>query len=236
MGVVQSNNMQPAALNSHLKDKSYIGGFVPSQADITEFNALGCCPCGEKFPYAARWYCHVSSFNVAQRASLPGAASSAAPAAAAPAKAAAADDDDDCDLFGDDDEEEEEAKPKETPQEMAARKKAEAQAKKKKAAPVGKSTIVFDVKPACFDGDDDDEDSGGTIDLQELVKFVKGIQMDGLVWGAKHQFADIGYGIKKLQVQCTVVDDLVGVDDLREKIEENEDLVQSCDVVAFNKV
>merc|ERR1712028_229653 len=97
MGVVQSNNMQPAALNSHLKDKSYIGGFVPSQADITEFNALGCCPCGEKFPYAA-----------------------------APAKAAAADDDDDCDLFGDDDEEEEEAKPKETPQEMAARKKAEA--------------------------------------------------------------------------------------------------------------
>merc|ERR1711865_925503 len=183
MGVVQSNNMQPAALNSHLKDKSYIGGFVPSQADITEFNALGCCPCGEKFPYAARWYCHVSSFNVAQRASLPGAASSAAPAAAAPAKAAAADDDDDCDLF--------------------------------------------DVKPACFDGDDDDEDSGGTINLDDLVKFVKGIQMEGLVWGEKHQFADIGYGIKKLQVQCTVVDDLVGVDDLREKIEENEDLVQS---------
>merc|ERR1712028_129572 len=200
MGVVQSNNMQPAALNSHLKDKSYIGGFVPSQADITEFNALGCCPCGEKFPYAARWYCHVASFNVAQRASLPGAASSAAPAAAAPAKAAAADDDDDCDLFGDDDEEEEEA------------------------------------KPACFDGDDDDEDSGGTINLDDLVKFVKGIQMEGLVWGEKHQFADIGYGIKKLQVQCTVVDDLVGVDDLREKIEENEDLVQSCDVVAFNKV
>merc|ERR1712086_960088 len=33
---------------------------------------------------------------------------------------------------------------------MTARKKAEAQAKKKKAAPVGKSTIVFDVKPACF--------------------------------------------------------------------------------------
>merc|ERR1711865_1159795 len=67
-----------------------------------------------------------------------------------PKAAAKADDSDDCDLFGDDDEEEE-SKPKETPQEMAARKKAEAQAKKKKAAPVGKSTIVFDVKPACFD-------------------------------------------------------------------------------------
>ena len=112
----------------------------------------------------------------------------------------------------------------------------EAEAKKKKAAPVGKSTIVFDVKPACFDGDDDDEDGGGTIDLEDLVKFVKGIQMEGLVWGEKHQFAEIGYGIKKLQVQCTVVDDLVGVDDLTEQIQENEDLVQSCDVVAFNKV
>ena len=60
--------MQPKALNDHLQDKSYIGGYVPSQADITEFNALGCCPCGEKFPYACRWYCHIASFNVAQKA------------------------------------------------------------------------------------------------------------------------------------------------------------------------
>eukprot|EP00656_Telonema_subtile_P035836 TRINITY_DN397_c0_g1_i1.p1 TRINITY_DN397_c0_g1~~TRINITY_DN397_c0_g1_i1.p1 ORF type:complete len:173 (-),score=81.75 TRINITY_DN397_c0_g1_i1:241-759(-) len=151
--------------------------------------------------------------------------------APAPTKKAA---DDDFDLFGDEEDEEEEVT--ETPQEMAARKKKEAEAKKKKAAPVGKSTIVFDVKPACFDGDDDDEDGGGTIDLEDLVKFVKGIKMEGLVWGEKHQFAEIGYGIKKLQVQCTVVDDLVGVDDLTEQIQENEDLVQSCDVVAFNKV
>merc|ERR1711865_443405 len=151
--------------------------------------------------------------------------------AAAPVKKAAKDDDE-FDFF--DDEEEDEVQ--ETPKEMAARKKAEAEAKKKKAAPVGKSTIVFDVKPACFDGDDDDEDGGGTIDLDELVKFVKGIQMEGLIWGEKHNFAEIGYGIKKLQVQCTVVDDLVGVGDLREMMEANEDLVQSCDVIAFNKV
>merc|ERR1711957_1097064 len=174
-----------------------------------------------------RWYDHVSSLTTKACASVQ--------IAAAPKAVSKAEDSDDCDLFGDDDEEEE-AKPKETPQEMAARKKAEAQAKKKKAAPVGKSTIVFDVKPACFDGDDDDEDSGGTIDLADLVAFVKGIKMEGLVWGEKHQFADIGYGIKKLQVQCTFVDDLVGVDVLREMMEANEDLVQSCDVVAFNKV
>merc|ERR1711906_49384 len=118
---------------------------------------------------------------------------------------------------------------------MAARMKKEKEAKAKKAAPVGKSTIVLDVKPACVDGDDDDDESGGMIDLDELVKFVKGISMEGLVWGEKHQFAEIGYGIKKLQVQATVVDDLVGVDDLVERIQDNEDLVQSCDVLAFNK-
>merc|ERR1712072_1118761 len=142
-------------------------------------------------------------------------------------------DDDDFDLFDDD---EDDDGPKETPQEMAARKKKEAEEKKKKAAPVGKSTVVLDVKPACLDGDDDDDESGGMIDLDELVKYVKNIKMEGLVWGEKHQFAEIGYGIKKLQVQCTVIDDLVGVDDLVESIQENEDLVQSCDIIAFNKV
>merc|ERR1719345_95687 len=223
--------MDAAALNTHLVDKSYIGGYVPTQQDVNEFNALSAAPDAAKFPNAARWYSHIASFNVATRASLPGVASGAVPVAkAAPAKKAAKDDDE-FDLFGDEEEE-----VTETPKEMAARKKKEAEAKKKKAAPVGKSTIVFDVKPACFDGEDGDDDSGGTIDLEELVAFVKGIEMEGLIWGEKHNFAEIGYGIKKLQVQCTVVDDLVGVDDLREKIEDNEDLVQSCDVIAFNKV
>merc|ERR1711934_949337 len=157
-----------------------------------------------------------------------------APVAAAPAPKKAKKEDDFDDFFDDDDEEDD--APKETPAEMAARKKKEAEEKKKKNAPVGKSTIVFDVKPACLDGDDDDDESGGMIDLDELVKFVKSIKHDGLTWGQNHQWAEIGYGIKKLQVQCTVVDDLCGVDDLVELIQENEDLVQSCDVVAFNKV
>merc|ERR1711934_591291 len=143
-----------------------------------------------------------------------------APVAAAPAPKKAKKEDDFDDFF-DDDEEEDDA-PKETPAEMAARKK-------KENAPFGKSTIVFDVKPACLDGDDDDEDSGGLCDLDELVKFVKGVSHEGLVWGEAHQWAEIGFGIKKLQVQCTVVDDLCGVDDLVELIQENEDLVQSCD-------
>lgn len=47
----------------------------------------------------------------------------------------------------------------------------------------------------------------------------------------------IGYGIKKLQISCHIIDDLVSVDDIQEKIQENlEDLVQSTDVQSFTKL
>ena len=46
----------------------------------------------------------------------------------------------------------------------------------------------------------------------------------------------IGYGIKKLQVMCVVEDAKVSIDELQEKIADIEDLVQSCDVAAMNKI
>ena len=46
----------------------------------------------------------------------------------------------------------------------------------------------------------------------------------------------VGYGIKKLQVMCNVVDCLVSVDEVEEKIAEFDDLVQSVDIFAFNKL
>ena len=57
---------------------------------------------------------------------------------------------------------------------MAARKKKEAEAKKKKAAPVGKSTIVFDVKPACLDGDDDDSDGDDEVTRNNTGRSMRG--------------------------------------------------------------
>ena len=59
--------------------------------------------------------------------------------------------------------------------------------------------------------------------------------MDGLVWGTS-KFVPIGYGIKKLNITCVVEDDKVGTDDLTDQITAFEDLVQSVDVVAFNKL
>lgn len=49
----------------------------------------------------------------------------------------------------------------------------------------------------------------------------------------------VGYGIKKLQIMMTIVDDLVSVDSLVEDYltaEPANEYIKSCDIVAFNKI
>ena len=72
-------------------------------------------------------------------------------------------------------------------------------------------------------------------DHAAMLEAVKSIEMDGLLWGAS-KLVPIGYGIKKLQVMCTVEDEKVSVEELSKKIEAFEDYVQSCDVNAMNKI
>jgi len=177
-------------------------------------------PDSTKFPHAARWYNHITSYSDLF-SSLPGTkkdVSSYGPdVIEAPAEEKK--DDSDIDLFGSDDETDEEAE----------RQKAErlAEYQRKKAAkpkPVAKSMVILDVKP----WDD-------TTDLAEMEKCVRSIQLDGLKWGTSKLVA-VGFGIKKLQITCVVEDDKVGVDDLEEKITKFEDYVQSVDVAAFNKL
>jgi len=145
----------------------------------------------------------------------------AAAAKPAPAPAAADDDDDeDVDLFGSDDEEESEEKKRITEERL----KAYHAKKAKKPQVIAKTSVLLDVKPW------DDE-----TDHDAMLASVKSIEMDGLLWGAS-KLIPIGYGIKKLQVMCTVEDEKVSVEELTEKIEEFEDFVQSCDVNAMNKI
>lgn len=132
---------------------------------------------------------------------------------------AAGDDDDDIDLFASDDEVDEEA------EKLKQQRLEEYRARKaQKPKPIAKSSIVLDVKPW------DDE-----TDMKELEEGVRKISMDGLLWGAS-KLVPIGYGIKKLAIQCVVEDDKVSVDDLEEQIMELEDHVQSMDVAAFQKI
>lgn len=72
-------------------------------------------------------------------------------------------------------------------------------------------------------------------DLAAMEAAVRGIEQDGLLWGASKLVA-VGFGIKKLQINLVVEDEKVSLDELQEQIQEFEDWVQSTDVVAMQKL
>ena len=61
-------------------------------------------------------------------------------------------------------------------------------------------------------------------DLKAMEDAVRGITMDGLVWGSS-KLVPVVYGINKLQITCVVEDAKVGTDDLEEQIIGFEDYV-----------
>ncbi|BAT88695.1 hypothetical protein LR48_Vigan10g070100 [Vigna angularis] len=208
------------SLNDFLSGKTNVSGDQFTKDDIKVYAAVLENP-GDAFPSVGKWYEVVSS-NLA--ASFPGNAqgvrfsgqASAPEAAPAKPEASAAEDDDDLDLFGDETEED-----KKAAEEREAAKKS---AKKKES---GKSSVLLDVKPW------DDE-----TDMKKLEEAVRSVEMPGLLWGAS-KLVPVGYGIKKLQIMLTIVDDLVSVDSLIEEqltVEPINEYVQSCDIVAFNKI
>ena len=148
-----------------------------------------------------------------------GAKAAPAPAKAAPAKEE--EEDDDVDLFGSDDESEEDEEKDKVRQERLA---AYAAKKAKKPALIAKTSVLLDVKPW------DDE-----TDMDAMLKSVKSIEQDGLVWGAS-KLVPVGYGINKLSIICVVEDEKVSIDELQEKIQDFEDFVQSCDVASMQKI
>ncbi|XP_054810188.1 elongation factor 1-delta 1-like isoform X2 [Prosopis cineraria] len=219
-------------LDEYLLTRSYITGYQASKDDITVYAALSKAPSAE-YVNASRWYKHIDALlrmsgvsgngsGVKVEGSLPMAGEAIATPPPADTKATSAeddddDDDDDVDLFGEETEEE-----KKAAEERAAAVKASS--KKKES---GKSSVLLDVKPW------DDE-----TDMKKLEEAVRGVQMEGLLWGAS-KLAPVGYGIKKMQIMLTIVDDLVSVDSLIEEHLMNEPIneyVQSCDIVAFNKI
>lgn len=194
------------ALDKQLADNSYVEGTSATQTDVAAFNALK-----EALPNFTRWVNHLAS-KADEFESFP--AGTAAPAEDDD------EDDDDVDLFGSDDEVDEAA------EKLKAERLAEYNARKaaKPPKPAAKSIVTMDVKPW------DDE-----TDLEEMLANVKSIEMEGLSWGG-HKFIPIGFGIKKLQINCVVEDDKVSLDDLQQSIEDFEDHVQSTDIAAMQKL
>ena len=218
------------SLNEYLQDRSYIRGFTPSKADANVFQSLARKP-EEKFSHALRWYNQVKSLSIELQLTISEGYSSLTPMPASTTKKEVVqhpkadtkekDDDEDIDLFGSDDDEEED---KDAARIREERLKAYAEKKSKKPGPVAKSSVMLDVKPW------DDE-----TDMKAMEDVVRSVKMDGLQWGAS-KLAPLAFGINKLSILCTVEDEKVSIDDLTEKICTFEDLVQSVDIAAFNKI
>ncbi|XP_010275030.1 PREDICTED: elongation factor 1-delta-like [Nelumbo nucifera] len=216
-------------LDEYLLTRSYITGYQASKDDVTVYSALSKAPSSE-YVNVCRWYHHIDALlrlsgvsGEGQGVKVEGSASiteeviATPPVADTKASAAEDDDDDDVDLFGEETEEE-----KKAAEERAAAMKASG--KKKES---GKSSVLLDVKPW------DDE-----TDMKKLEEAVRSVQMEGLVWGAS-KLVPVGYGIKKMQIMMTIVDDLVSIDNLIEDYltaEPANEYIQSCDIVAFNKI
>ncbi|KAL3111613.1 hypothetical protein niasHT_016590 [Heterodera trifolii] len=209
-------------LNDFLSTRAYLHGFLPSQEDQYVFKCIAAAPSASEYPHIARWYKHIKSYEDAERSTWPKKAGQppqkvVAKDSAPPAKKADAEED--FDLFGDEDSDDEEKK-----RVTEERLKAYAEKKAKKPGPVAKSNVIYDVKP----WDD-------TIDIKDIEANVRSIECEGLVWGTS-RILPVAFGVQKLQIGCCVVDEKVSTDWLEEQITGFEDLVQSVDVVAFNKV
>jgi translation elongation factor EF-1beta len=172
----------------------------------------------------------------AAAAAVPVAAVAAAAAVATSSAAAAPAADDLDDMFGDGGDDDE------TPEERAAtvaRQARMALAKKlkdekdakdgkggaKKDKPAEKSLVVLEVKP--WEAD---------TNLEEVWKMICSTQQEGLVWGQTFKLEPVAYGIMKLVMTCTIVDSLVLMDDVTDKIEAIEEFVQSVQVASMNKI
>ncbi|KAL6718084.1 hypothetical protein ACLMJK_004169 [Lecanora helva] len=224
------NDAGLTTLDKWLRTRSYITGYGPSQADVKCFQALKNAPEAARYPHAYRWYKHISSYEP-EFSSLPGDPSKAYTTygpeqseltvnpKSAPNNDVDAEEDDD-DLFGSDDESEDEEAKRVREENLAAYKKK----KEGKAKPAAKSIVTLDVKPW------DDETN-----MKELESIMRGIELDGLTWGAS-KLVPVGYGISKLQVNIVVEDEKISIDDLQAQIEGDEDHVQSTDVAAMQKL
>jgi len=215
-------------LNGFLADRSYIEGYTPTQADAGVFaevsRSYGQGP-DKKFVNVLRWFNHIHSFSEDERRSFPsGESESVKEPQKEKEKEAQKEEkeekkdggeEDDFDVFGEVDAEEAEKEKKRREDEKNAKKKEE---------PVQKSNIVLDVKPW------DDE-----TDMDKMEALVRGVVIEGLTWGPS-KFVEIAYGIRKLQISCVVVDELVSTDDLDDAITAFADHVQSVDIAAFVRV
>lgn len=223
-------------LDNFLSYHSFVGGVKEATTDdVAVFKKLPEDLTQYGLKNILRWYSHVATWIADPPANLK--------AGSFPLEAAKATAEDDIDLFGDDDDGEEAE---------ALKKKQEALKTAKKKKEAAKSSLVIHIEPASVN-----------TDLDKLLALVKEIKLEGVTWGEASAKIPLAFGIQKLQVSCTILDELVNTNEIVELIEElgmteemkevrkqreeneeeeedsddeNKGLVQSATIVSFNKL
>jgi len=97
--------------------------------------------------------------------------------------------------------------------------------KSKKPKVIAKTSVLFNIKPW------DDE-----TDMKAMEEAIKTIKIEGSEWGAT-KLVPVDYGIKKLQIMCSVEDEKVSIsiEELSEKMKEL-DFVMSVEAASMNKI
>ncbi|CAH8349255.1 unnamed protein product [Eruca vesicaria subsp. sativa] len=75
-------------------------------------------------------------------------------------------------------------------------------------------------------------------DMKKFEACVRAVEMQDLLLGAS-KLVPVGYGIKKLTIMLTIVDDLMSPDNIIEDYltcDPNNEYIQSVYIVAFNKI
>lgn len=230
-------------LNDYLSTRSYMNGATPSQDDVEALYMIFRAGGFFDFQHICRYISHMQSFTAVERDAFPGESFKNKLNKVGAAKEKKSNDDD-FDLFGDDDEDMEAAK-----KAMEAKKKA-LQDKKAKEKPASKSSLVLDIKPSSLD-----------VDLDAVAKMVRGLNINGVEFSEGEKKVPVAFGLFKLQMGATIIDDLVNTQDIVDSIEtlgmteeqkkkfsekdggcddddeeEEYGLVQSCEIVSFNKL
>ncbi|KAK2197662.1 bifunctional Translation elongation factor EF1B [Babesia duncani] len=229
-----ASNEGLAILEQFLCYHSFVGGVKAPNMDDVIVYKKLGLAPASDYVCVARWYRHVSSWIENVPSNLPRGNFEV------PAEKA----DDDIDLFGDDDEGEDD---------VLAKKMEQMKASKEKKRPAAKSLLVIHIEPVSID-----------VNLDEVLKLVKQIKMEGVTWGENSTKIPLAFGIQKLQVSCTILDDLVNTNEIvdiieelglteeqkelrRKRFEEDDEdydeddeepfgLVQSASIVSFNKL
>merc|ERR1712160_105524 len=215
MGIIINtpNNQMADELEKKLAKDMWLGGQQPSAADREAIEQFANAPSPATHPNVFAWYCLCSKFNPTVRAAWAGAKAAAPKKEEVKAVVEAKADEDDFDPFASQSEEDEEAEKEKQARFKELAKTAKSYGKK---AAVAKSIIIWEVKPW-----------GEETDIDEMAKMILAIEMDGLFWKTEYKKEPIAYGVFKIIIGATIEDDKVSTDDVQEKIEAMEEMVQS---------